>query len=50
MGLKVDDIVVSMNDRPIGSGADLARVLLAWRGWRTRLVVLRGARAALAAD
>ncbi len=43
MGLKVDDLVVAMNDRPIASSADLARVLLGWRLTAgTRLVVLRG--------
>lgn len=43
MGMKVDDIVVSMNDRPVASSADLARSLLGWRQTRgTRVVVLRG--------
>ena len=43
MGLKVDDIVVAMNDRPVTSSADLARSLLNWRQTRgTRVVVLRG--------
>jgi S1-C subfamily serine protease len=43
LGLKVDDIVVAMNDRPVASSADLARSLLGWRQTRgTRLVVLRG--------
>jgi S1-C subfamily serine protease len=43
MGLRVDDIVVAMNERPIMRSADLARALLAWRQVAgTRLVVLRG--------
>lgn len=43
MGLKVDDIVVAMNDRPVASSADLARSLLGWRQTPgTRVVVLRG--------
>lgn len=43
MGLRPDDVVVAMNQRPIGSSADLARSLLAWRDTAgTRLVVLRG--------
>ncbi|MFT3957021.1 MAG: trypsin-like peptidase domain-containing protein [Piscinibacter sp.] len=43
LGLKVDDIVVSMNDRPVARSADLARSLLGWRQTRgTRVVVLRG--------
>ncbi|MFC5499396.1 S1C family serine protease [Caenimonas terrae] len=42
IGLRPDDIVVAMNGRPIASGADLARALLAWReAAGTRLVVVR---------
>lgn len=43
MGLEVDDVVVAMNERPVASSADLARILLGWRQTAgTRLVVLRG--------
>lgn len=43
MGLKVDDIVVAMNGRPIGHSADLARELLRWRRPQgLQLMVLRG--------
>ncbi|QTN24088.1 trypsin-like peptidase domain-containing protein [Rhizobacter sp. AJA081-3] len=43
MGLKVDDIVLALNDRPIAHSADLARALLAWRQQAgTRMVVMRG--------
>jgi serine protease Do len=43
MGLKVDDIVLAINDRPIAHSADLARALLAWRQEAgTRVVVMRG--------
>ena len=43
MGLKPDDVIVAMNDKPIGSSADLARSLLGWRQTAgTKLVVLRG--------
>jgi serine protease Do len=43
MGLKVDDIVLAINDRPIAHSADLARALLAWRQEAgTRIVVMRG--------
>ena len=42
-GLKVDDIVLAINDRPIAHSADLARALLAWRREAgTRMVVMRG--------
>jgi serine protease Do len=44
MGLRPDDVVVAMNDRPIANSADLARSLLGWRQTAgTRLVVWRGA-------
>jgi serine protease Do len=43
MGLKVDDIVLAINDRSIAHSADLARALLAWRQEAgTRIVVMRG--------
>jgi serine protease Do len=43
MGLQPDDVIVAMNDRPIASSADLARLLLGWRQTAgTRMVVLRG--------
>lgn len=43
LGLKVDDIVLAINDRPIAHSADLARALLAWRREAgTRMVVMRG--------
>ena len=43
MGLKVDDIVLAINDRPVAQSADLARALLAWRQEAgTRIVVMRG--------
>jgi serine protease Do len=43
LGLKVDDIVLALNDRPIAHSADLARALLAWRQEAgTRIVVMRG--------
>ncbi len=42
MGLQAGDIVTSMNGQPIGDGADLARMLLAWREVRgTTLIVFR---------
>ena len=44
MGLRPDDVIVAMNDRPIGSSADLARSLLGWRQPAgTKLVIWRGA-------
>lgn len=43
MGLKPEDVIVAMNDKPVGSSADLARSLLGWRqASGTKLVVLRG--------
>lgn len=43
MGLKPQDVIVAMNDKPVGNSADLARSLLGWRQTAgTRLVVLRG--------
>ncbi len=43
-GLRADDVIVAMNDRPIASSADLARSLLGWRqSAGTKLVVWRGA-------
>lgn len=45
MGLRVDDIVIGMRDRPVANSADLARLLLAWRSPAgTRLRVLREGR------
>ena len=45
IGLKPGDIVVGMNDWPIGDSADLARRLLAWHALaRTRLVIWREGR------
>jgi serine protease Do len=42
MGLKPQDVIVAMNDKPVGNSADLARSLLGWRQTTgTRLVVLR---------
>ncbi len=43
MGLKPQDVIVAMNDKPVANGADLARSLLGWRQKAgTKLVVLRG--------
>lgn len=42
LGLRVDDIVVAMRDRPVTNSADLARLLLGWRTPAgTRITVLR---------
>lgn len=42
VGLRVGDIVVGMNGRPVGGGAELARLLLEWHaGEPLRLTVFR---------
>ncbi len=42
VGLRVGDVVVGMNGRPVGGGAELARLLLEWRaGEPLRLTVFR---------